>query len=186
MKLLITTAWWPTKTPFFERYAIGVDRLIRSGLCDQFFITTRFHDSKYGSNFEAIQQGAHWAIAHDFTHVLILDADVVLSITGLQVLIEADKEVILAGRGSGSGVSKMDLQSPSIGNIGWGCALYKVSAVKKCPMEYGGDFISPDRLWFKKLIMSGIEVWCHFDVVPTLLETSANRPMAAFSPKGEK
>lgn len=184
-KVLISTAWWPTKTPHFARYAAGVVELLAVDEVDtEFFITTSFHESKFGSNATALHQAEEWLLgAEGFTHLLILDADVVLPAEGLCHMLEADKGVILAGRGHGSGISRVTRAAANHGQ-GWGCALISAETLEQVPLIEGfsGDFLSPDRMWFKKLEQLGIEVWCHHDTEAVLLEESASAPMAAFKP----
>lgn len=178
-KILIATAWWPKKTRWFQQYSQGVSELLKIPYETEFFITTKFHDSKFGSNFLAIKQCIDWAITHDFTHVLILDADIILESDKFIKMMDADKDILLTGRGSGEGLHILSDTKESA-KIGWGCSLIKTNVFRRVALEYTGDFLSPDRMWIKKARLSGYQIWCHFDVVPTILEDSKNIPMSAY------
>ncbi len=178
-KVLIATAWWPTKSKYFEEYSKGVVGLQKAKIETELFITTQFHDSKFGSNFLAVKQCVTWAIKNKFTHILILDADITLSPENFIKMIKSNKDILLAGRGSGDGLCLMNNNTND--RIGWGCSLIKTEVFENVKLEYSGDFLTPDRLWLKKAKIFGYKVWCHFGVVPKILEESTNFPMSAFS-----
>ena len=166
--ILIATAWWPTKTKHFEKYYKGVIGLLNSPENVELFITTKFHCSKFGSNFKAIEQCVNWAIENSFSHVLILDADVILSSKDFISLIEADKYILLAGRMQGEGITTIQSDS-ELNKIGWGCSLIKTNVFRKIKLEYVGDFLTPDRMWFKKARLGGYDICCHNEVIPNIL-----------------
>lgn len=180
--VLIATAWWPTKTHCFAEYAKGVTRMLGIKEADvQLFIATHLHESKYGSNIGALQQAERWALEYDFTHLLVLDADIVLPAEGLHCMLSADKSVVLAGRGHGEGLGRFNTEAENQGQ-GWGCTLITTKTLREVPLStaYAGDYLSPDRMWLKRVEQQGIGIWCLYDVVAELLEPSAVMPMSAF------
>lgn len=180
-RVLIATAFWPLKTPFFESYSKGIVELLKTEKAQtQFFITTSLKDSKYSSNVSALQQAEKWAITHEFDYLLIVDADIIVKRSDFELMLEVDKKVLLAGRGEGEGLHKFTLEDKTVGKYGWGCALINVNVLRCFPLMDLGDFLSPDRMWFKKLLQSEVEIWCHLDVVPEILEESKSYPMTAF------
>jgi hypothetical protein len=180
-RVLIATAFWPLKTPFFESYSNGIVNLLKTKKAQtQFFITTSLRDSKYSSNVRALQQAEKWALAYEFDYLLIVDADIVLKRSDFELMIETGKDVLLVGRGEGQGLHEFNLEDKMVGNIGWGCALINVNILRRFPFMDLGDFLSPDRMWFKKLLQSEVEIWCHLDIVPEILEESKSYPMSAF------
>jgi len=178
-KILIATAWWPKKTKYFQEYSQGICELLKAPCETEFFITTKFHDSKFGSNFLAISQCIDWALANNFTHVLILDADVILKSNEFIKMILSDKDILLTGRGHGEGLQKLPDTRESA-SIGWGCSLIKTVVFRNVPLQYTGDWLTPDRMWIKKARLNGYQIWCHFDIVPNILEESKNIPMSAY------
>jgi hypothetical protein len=186
MKILIATAWWPTKTYLFDEFSEGLCDLLYFGKSEnieiELMFATNLHESKYGSNYLSINQCFDYALGNDFTHILILDADIVLSADDLDKMIKSSKDVVLAGRGSGKGLIKHNFETS---NIGWGCSLLKTETIKKRP-KYTGDFLSPDRSFLKFVSKNNFEVWCHYDVSPKILEESQTKIVAAFAQqKGE-
>jgi hypothetical protein len=182
-KILISTAWWPNKTKYFDKYSNGVSELLKTKYDVELFITTKFHDSKYGSNFLAIKQCVDWALIYGFSHILILDADIVLNKNDFIKMINANKEILLVGRGSGEGLKRLP-DTNDLSRIGWGCSLIKTTVFNRVSMEYTGDFLTPDRMWIKKARLNGYTIWCDFDIIPAILEKSSEFPMLAY--QGDK
>lgn len=185
-KVLIVTAWWPTKTKYFEQYSQSIVRLLNTiDVETELFLTTIYAPSKFESNAKALFQAEQWAIECEFTHVLVIDADVVvLGENSLKKIIELNKDVVLPGRGSGTGCVKANEENDDNG-VGWGCCLVKTDVLKKCSFLPGmvNEYMWPDRLWFKRLRFAGINIWRYYDVVANTLEASAGVPMPSFQPK---
>jgi len=188
MKLLIVTAWWPTKSGCFQQYSAATSELLqhlaREGIESQLFITTHYHESKFGSIVGALTQGQQWAIEKGFTHLLILEADKVLPPLSLKSLIASNATVILAGRGGGSGKSRYDVRTQDIG-YGWGCTLIATELLKQYPLDSGAirDHYTPDRAWFKRLMLDGVPILIDHEAPVETLEPAATAPQRAFKPK---
>lgn len=180
-RVLIATAWWPTKTRCFDRWSRGVARQLTGDV--DLFITTRFSDSKFKSIVEAMTQAQAWAFEHGFTHLFNLEADKELPEGSLDRLLQRDKPVVLMGRSSGSGMSPFSLKELDIG-YGWGSMLVQMSVLEKIPFEIGfsGEFITPDRVWFKRLFQLGIPAWVDHDCPVVTLEPAARGALESFKP----
>jgi hypothetical protein len=183
-RILIVTAWWPTRTNCFKEYSEGINDLLSSKKVEtEFFITTNFHESKFGSIFHSMKQAEQWTIEHGFDYLLNIDSDIVLKLEDFEKMVELEKDVLLTGRGHGNGLSVLNIQNPVNGQIGWGCCLVKKEILELVPFVFSGDMLPPDRMWFKKLSLTGIDIWCNFDIIPKCLEESDIQPRRAFKPR---
>jgi len=185
-RVLISTAWWPTKSKWWPQYSSSVGELLSGPIDCDLFITTSFSDSKFRSIVDSMSQASAWASAHGFTHILNVEADRAFSDPkmALSTLLSRDKSVVVASSSfGGSGIARM---TPSLidRGEGWGVMLVDVETLNKIPFTsgYAGDYISPDRAWFRKLRMSGVDVWLDFDIKVSVLEPAARTPMSSFRP----
>lgn len=182
MKTLICTSWWPTKSPLFADFSRGL-----TGQFDQdveLFLTTSFAESKFESIVRSMVSAEQYMLNHPFTHLLNVEADVMLPDGFLSRLIEMDKPVIVCAhdqrpeRKSFVGDFKTLIDS----RIGWGAMLVQRDVLEQIPFEsaFRGDYLTPDRLWFKRLLSSNVPVWVDTTERPKLLEQAENGPRSAF------
>ena len=132
-------------------------------------------------------QAEQWAIEKGFTHIMNLDADILIEDENfLWKLLEVDKDIVMPGRGSGTGTV---IFSPNAAdrNTGWGCCLAKVEVIKNVSLSSGlsSDYLWPDTMWFKKLRLSGYKIWRCYDAIVKHLEEASNVPSASFQPSME-
>lgn len=190
-KVLISTAWWPTKTPCFARYSAGVAaQLEGEGYEAELFITTNYAETKFQSIVGAMTQAQQWAEAHGFTHVLNVEGDKVLTGGTLARLLAHDKPVVYPGRGQGRGLVRIApgaVRAPLEKMIGWGVVLVRTEVLERCPFNsYVGEYMWPDQAWWKRLAFEGIGTWVDFDTPIETLIPPANRPSMSFNPNIEE
>ena len=183
-KVLIATAWWPSKSRWFGQYSSGVLGVV--GDADtEIFITTSFADSKFESIVRSMYQAEQWAKKHGHTHILNLEADKVIGPGSLHTLLSLDKSVILFGRNEQkTGLEKLEYKRLIDGNFGWGAMLVKTEVLNSVSWKdgYRGDYISPDRAWFKRLIQLGIDVYLDHSTPVQTLEPASNEIQKSFNP----
>jgi hypothetical protein len=184
-KVLIATAWWPTKSKWFNKYSAGI--LSASVDVDtELFITTSFADSKFESIVKSMCQAEDWAKAHGHTHILYVEADKVLPSGAINSLLIHDKSVVLLGRGEEkrSGLECMDFARLIDGKFGWGAMLVKIETLNQVSFKesYRGDFISRDRAWFKRLLQLGVKIYLDHETKVTTLEPAEKTPQKSFKP----
>jgi len=181
-RVLIATAWSPTKSHCFEDYQAGVVSALKSRAETELFITTSFAESKFESIVGAMSQARAYALEGGFTHYLNVEADFKLPEGALDLMLQMRKSVVLPGRGEGEGLVRMNYDTLIGSRIGWGVVLITRKVLEKAPFLFHGSFLTPDRAWFKFLLHAGIEVWQNRDLVIQPLEPAAQHPERSFAP----
>jgi hypothetical protein len=180
-RVLIVTAWYPSRTEEAVAYFGGVSALVQSGIPVELFITTALEESKNKSAVRAMSEGEVYAQLSQFTHVLNLEMDKVLPPQALRRGLELDKPVLLfndkdAPWSRVKGLKQLSYNSLVDGRAGWGSMLVKTGVLDRLSLSNGyvGDYISPGRAWFKRAMQLGIEVWRDSDTfVKTMAPPSA-------------
>lgn len=186
-RVLISTAWWPSKTSCFTRYAHGIGhQLERSDFDAELFVTTAFAPTKFQSIVAAMTQAQQWAQEHEYTHVLNVEADKVLFCDTVRRLLAHRKAVVYPGRGGGSGLVRVQpgqIRAPLEQMIGWGVVLVETEVLGRVPFNsYVGEYTWPDHAWWKRLAFEGIDTWVDFDTPIETLQPAAKRPSKSFNP----
>ena len=160
-RVLITTAWSPTKSNWFDLWSRGIAFTLKRPYTD-LYITTYPAESKFASIVGAMREGQEYAIKNRYDFLFNVEADFALPSYTLDRLIEANCDVILPGvkpELQERGLVRMGYEELIQGRIGWGVMLVKVHVLMECPFSFHGDFLTPDRAWFKRVLQRGFEVW---------------------------
>lgn len=183
MKTLIATAWWPTKSRLFSQYAQGVITQLEENDAEM-FITTSFAESKFESIVRSMVAAEQYALNQDFTHLLNVEADMQLAPGFLDRLLKLEKPVVVVAHDERPEKKSRpgNFQTLIDSRIGWGAMLVSCDVLQKIPFEsaFRGDYLTPDRLWFKRLLMENIPVWIEANEKPHLLEKAESGPRRAF------
>lgn len=182
MRTLISTPWWPSKTPCFEAYSRGIVRQL--GEDTELFIATSFAESKFESIIRSMVAAEQYAMGNGFTHLFNVEADVELPPGCLRRLLSLEKPVVIAlhSERPEKKSGEADFQTLVDGRVGWAVMLVDLDVLKRVPFEsaFKGDFMTPDRLWFKRLLLERIPVWLDTVDRPMLLEKAESGPRRAF------
>jgi hypothetical protein len=186
-KVLINTAWWPSKTRWFSRYAAGIVAQLEDPSFDkELLIATNFAQTKFISIVRSMMQGQQWAEHHLCSHVLNVEADKVLPAGAVARLLSHKKPVVFAGdrQIEGEGLERLSPHTGIGQSKGWGVVLVETPILALVPFDQrrGGGWFWPDRLWFKKLDYLGIEAWIDHDCSVETLEPAAKTPAFCFDP----
>jgi hypothetical protein len=143
----------------------------------EIFITTSMESTKVASIVQSMCDAESYALANRFTHLLNVEMDKVMPDGLLEKGLKHDKDVLLfndhgAPWSGEKGLKRMDYDSLIPVGSGWGLMLVKVDVLRKASFTSGlrGGYITPDRLWFKRLLHLGVEVWRDCDQHATTTE----------------
>ena len=190
-KVLLSTAFWPTKTPYFRKYSEGVTRQLLNSdrIYVDVFITTQFAQWKTFSIAGAMHQAALYAIENDYTHYFNVDADVCLGEHVLTDLLK-HKEPIVIGNPHGSMSGDLsDILNTSKDKCGWMIMLVETSVLKEVPLLVPGQdpFEHCDFTWYKKIQSKGYKIWVDKEINAEQMDMSPNENFCfgkSFEPKG--
>ena len=184
-RVLIVTPWWPTQTGGFREYSEGILAQLEDERLDtELLIATPFENTKFAAVVAAMTQGEEWALSNGHDFVFVVRGDNAVPPGTLWQLIQRDRDVILPGSGHGEGLAPVSQQTLDREREGWGVMLVKAALLESVPFRVGlcGDFASPFRLWFKRLLQLGVKAWVDYDTPVNRLE-SAQGPAFAFQPE---
>lgn len=187
-KVLIATAWYPTKSRHFGAYSSSVAALLGHPEYDSdLFITTSFGETKFESITRSMRQAQQWAEAHDYTHVFNIEADICVERETIAKLLHRDKPVVYVSSG-GSGFHQLGVYNSGRGPTkGWGAVLVQTAALQDVPFDsYMGPWAWPDRMWLKRLNQLGVEVWIDQDIGVQVLENPSTIVESCFNPNTEE
>jgi hypothetical protein len=186
-KVLINTAWWPSKTRWFAKYAAGIVSQLEDPAYDsELLLATNFAQTKFVSIVRSMRQGQQWAEHHHCTHVLNVEADKVLPAGAVARLLSHQKPVVFAGdtQLEGEGLERLSPHTGIGQTKGWGVVLVETPVLARAPFDQrrGGGWFWPDRLWLKKLDHLGIEAWIDYDCEVETLEPADKTRGVCFDP----
>lgn len=167
-KVLIATPFSQSKTECIDEYNKGVISMIHSkDFYVELFLYADMIQPEFDATTSLLQHATFYAERNNFTHVLVLDSDLYLDENRLKKLLDENKAIILTGNGSGSGTKTVD--PLKVSGLNWGCFLVELNVLRELPISiaYSGDYLSPKRMWFKRLYQFGYKVWRCYDVTPT-------------------
>lgn len=194
MKVLVATAWSPTKSEYFKEYAAGISSALKSEVQTELYITATIADDRFSSIVRSMAEAQYYAMYNGFTHLFNVEATRRLPPGILESGLSRGKEVLLFSSiplkdGEGP-VRKFtrDLCNELNPNpselMGWGTMLVEMSVLRRVPFEdgYRGGYLWPDVMWFKKLGLDGIDIWVDREHTVKLLEPADHTPGSSFAP----
>lgn len=100
--------------------------------------------------------------SHD--HLLLLSPEKMITPLSLKNMISRNKEVVVAGGSGGSGL--VYFQEKNRLHCGLHCCLIKREVVEKNDFNAStiSDFFAPEKIWFKKVLLNGVEVWVDYEI----------------------
>jgi hypothetical protein len=184
-KILICTAWAPTKSHCFPEYSKAVGSVLEDDeLGAELFITTHSIDSKYESIVRCMHQAEDYALMKGFTHVLNVEMDRLAGADLVKSLLAHDKDIVLPGIGRGGGVQDPGAMQLESEGRGWGIMLVKTDVLRQASFANGfrGDYLDPCKMWFKLAQRMGYKVWIDEDIdtMPLILERETPYPTKGF------
>lgn len=178
-KVLIAVAYWPTKSGCFFEFTKGLESGIgkKNPIDYELFIHSSIADNKFESIVNSLSMAREYALSDgSFTHMLGLDADVKLKANAIRKLVVLKKEVVVSvhsGRVDDFQEGQANYDSLVSSQIGWACMLANMKTIEKVPFTMsGGEYLYPDRMYFKRLIQLDIPVYIDTITQPILLEES--------------
>lgn len=177
MSVLVATAWWPTKTPHFAAYARGISAQLEEG--DELFIATSLSGGKFESIVSSMALAERYALDHGFSHVFNVEADIELKPGTLRRLLALSYPVVVAAHSERDDMSGGPGTFKSLVDqaLGWNVLLAHVDVLRRVPFAQGfqGDYMTPDRIWFKRILREEVPVWIDTETRPRLLEPAETR-----------
>ena len=194
MKVLICTAWSPTKSRCFPKYAEGISRVLHSSIPTELYITSTMVDEKFESIVKSMAEAQYYAMYSRCTHLLNVEADRLVPEGTLEAGLDHNKDVVLftptapkRGEASLRQFSEeacREMNPGGSGIHGWGTMLVSVDTLRQVPFEegYHGNYCWPDVMWFRKLKRVGIDIWIDRTHTIELLEPASPNPGVSFAP----
>lgn len=185
-KVLISTAWSPTHSPYFSEYADGISNLNLDGLEHELFITTHFAKSKFQSIVGAMHKAERYAKLKGFTHIFNVEADrKLIDVDLLHKMLDIDSDIVLGySHREHPEIPEFVQYTPSHDCVGWGTMLVTTQLLKEISFTVGdrGAASWPDRMWLKRCYVEGKKITI-MDIDVITMEKSSNAILDSFAPE---
>lgn len=171
-KVLILTTWFPTKTRHFKEFSKGLNWVLDTPNCEkELLLMCYFHRLKETSLLCGMAHGENYALKNRFTHILILEADILISPNGLEKMLTAKKQVVIGTLFTNS-KNKSTLVPYSPHHGGWCCMLVETNVLKcnsfadkRNRVKFGCD-----TAWLGNVSREGVEIFTYNGIIKSVLE----------------
>jgi len=168
MTALVCMTWDPMNTSRFGECSQGILNQIDA---DMFlYIVTAPIETRPDSLVRGLGDAESFALDHGFTHFLHIDSGLILPAGALTYLLRLGRPVVVVPRAGRTDLKtgEADFKTLIDRGVRWEALLVATDILRRYPFagSFKGDYLAPDRIWFKRLLMENVPIWIETGVRP--------------------
>lgn len=174
MTVLLCITWDPANSRHFGEYSQGILNQIDADMI--LYLVTAPVDRRPEAVVRGLSDAESFALEHGFSHFFHVDSGMKLPAGLLSYLLRLNRPVVVVPHAGRVDLKSGDADFQTLIDRGvrWEVLLVSVDILRRYPFAsaFKGDYLAPDRVWFKRLLMENVPIWIETEIRPTPIARS--------------